>query len=141
MSQTIILWLVIGSVCLLIDIITSAFLFVWFTIGAIAAIVTKVLGYSFTVQVITFVAISAILMVIGYPIAKKTIKKSVTPTPTREQTYLGKELVVDEDLINSGSLKLDGVLWSVKNEGEMVKKGDHVKIIATEGTKIIIKKI
>lgn len=141
MTGIIILWVVVGSIALFIDIITSAFLFVWFTIGAIAAIIAQILGYSFAVQSITFVVISAILMAVGYPMAKKSIKMSVKPTPTREKTYLGKEIVVDEDIVSSGSVKIDGVYWTAKNEGEMVKKGNKAKIIGVEGNKIIIKKI
>lgn len=141
MIGSIFLWLVVGSIALLIDIITSAFIFVWFTIGAIAAIIAKILGCSFIVQAIIFIAVSAILMAVGYPIAKRSIKMSVKPTPTREQTYLGKEIIVDEDIVSSGSVKIDGVYWAAKNEGEMIKKGDKAKIISVEGNKIIIKKV
>lgn len=141
MTSAVILWLVIGAIALLIDIITSAFIFVWFAIGAIAAIIAKILGCSFVVQSIIFIAVSAVLMAVGYPIAKQSIKLSVKPTPTREQTYLGKEIIVDEDIVSNGSVKIDGVYWAAKNEGEMVKKGDKAKIIGVEGNKIIIKKI
>ncbi|MTK12291.1 MAG: NfeD family protein [Clostridiaceae bacterium] len=141
MTGTIILWVVIGAIALLIDIITNAFIFVWFTIGAIAAIIAKILGCSFVVQSIIFIAVSAVLMAVGYPIAKQSIKMSVKPTPTREKTYLGKEIVVDEDIVSNGSVKIDGVYWAAKNEGEMVKKGDKAEIIGVEGNKIIIKKI
>lgn len=141
MIGSVFLWLVIGSIALLIDIITSAFLFVWLTIGAIAAIVAKILGASLLTQSITFIAVSAILMAVGYPMAKKFIKDSVEPTLTREQTYLGKEIVVDEDIVGTGSVKIDGVYWIAKNEGDIVKKGDKAKIIGVDGNKIIIRKI
>lgn len=141
MTGTIFLWLVIGSIALFIDILTSAFLFVWFTIGAIAAIIAKILGCSFIVQSIVFVSVSAILMSIGYPMVKKAIKSSVEPTPTREQTYLGKEIIVDEDIVKTGSIRIDGVYWITKTEGDMVKKGDKVKVTGIDGNKIIIKKV
>lgn len=141
MTGTIFLWLVIGSIALLIDIITSAFLFVWFTIGAIAAIIAKILGCSFVVQSIVFIAVSAILMAVCYPIIKRSTKMYVEPTPTREQTYLGKEIIVDEDIVSTGSVKIDGVYWISKNEGDMIKKGDKARIVGIDGNKIIIKKI
>lgn len=138
---TVFWWLIIGSIALLIDIITSAFLFVWFTIGAIAAIVAKIIGCSLLTQSIVFIAVSAVLMILGYPIVKRTLKSSVESTPTREQTYLGKEIVVDEDIVSTGSIKMDGVYWIAQNEGDMVKKGDKAKIIGIDGNKIIIKKV
>lgn len=42
----IIVWIIIGTAALLLDLATSSFLFVWFTLGAIAALIVQILGYS-----------------------------------------------------------------------------------------------
>lgn len=140
MTNFLILWLVIGGVALAVDIATSSFLFVWFTVGAISAIIAQILDYSFMTQLITFVCITGISMAIGYPIAKKTIKNSVKRTPVREETYIGKMLTVDEDMIQEGKAKIDGVYWQVLNVGKIIEKGDEVKIIEVKGNKIVITK-
>jgi len=141
MANSLILWIVVGVVALAVDIATSAFIFVWFTVGAIAAAIAQMFDYSFVVQLIIFIIVSGICTAVGYPIAKKTIKKSVEPTPTREKTYVGKFIVVDDDIIEKGIIKLDGVYWSVIKEGHLLKKGDKAEIIGIEGNKIIIKKV
>lgn len=141
MTNSLILWIVVGVVALGIDIATSAFIFVWFTVGAIAAGITQIFDYSFVVQLIIFIIVSGICTAVGYPIAKKTIKKSVKPTPTREKTYIGKLIVVDDDIIEKSSIKIDGVYWSVIKEGDLLQKGDKAEIVSVEGNKIIIKKI
>jgi membrane protein implicated in regulation of membrane protease activity len=140
-ESSIILWIIIGVATLVIDIVTGSFLFIWFTIGAIGAIAAKVLGGYFMAQVITFLAISGISMIIGYPIAKKNIKQSVKPTLTREKTYIGKEIVVSEELLCKRAVKLDGVYWNLINNGEILKEGDKIRVVGVQGNKIVIRKI
>ena len=99
MNNSLILWIITGAVALVADLITSVFLFVWFTIGSIAAIIAMSLGYSTTVQVITFVSVSAVFMAVGYPLIKETIKKTVKKTPTMEQSYIGRKGTIDEEVM------------------------------------------
>lgn len=141
MTNSLILWIIVGVVALGIDIATSAFIFVWFTVGSIAAIIAQIFDYSFAVQLIIFIGVSGVCTAVGYPMAKNTIKKSIKPTATREKTYVGKLIVVDDDIIEKGLIKVDGVYWSVIKEGDMVQKGDKAEIVGIEGNKIIIKKI
>ncbi|APM38374.1 NfeD family protein [Clostridium kluyveri] len=141
MYNSIILWVIIGIVALSVDIITSSFLFVWFTVGAIGAIIAEILNYPFITQLMVFLVISVVLIVICYPIVKKNIKKYVKPTPLREETYVGKEIVVDEEMVKNNALRIDGVYWNIKNQGDALKKGDMVKVTALEGNRLIIKKI
>jgi membrane protein implicated in regulation of membrane protease activity len=137
----IILWAIIIILAIAIDVETSLFLFVWFAIGAFCAIIASVLGHGFSVQLITFVTVSVVSIAIGYPIVKKTIKRTVNTTLTMEQTYVGRELTIEENVEEKASIKLDGIYWTVKNEGEPIGKGDKVKIVGLEGNKLLIRKI
>ncbi|MCI1945045.1 NfeD family protein [Clostridium luticellarii] len=136
-----ILWIVIGLAALIIDMVTSAFLFIWFTIGAIAAIAAEILGYSFVVQLIVFAVVSIILVIVCYPLVKRKIKQSVKPTPVREKTYVGREIVVDEEMVKNNGIKVDGIYWKVKDSEYVLKKGDRIKILGMEGNKFDIKKV
>lgn len=134
------LWIVIGITALITDILTSAFLFVWFTIGAICAIIAGAMGYSTVVQWIVFVVVSILLITICYPIIKKNIKNGIKPTLLREKTYKGKTVIVDEEMEKNNAVKLDGVLWNIENQDIKLKKGDIIKVVGMDGTKILIKK-
>jgi len=59
-----IFWVVVALGALVIDITTSSFMFVWFAIGAIAAIISIGLNAPIVVQAISFVAVSAVIMAI-----------------------------------------------------------------------------
>lgn len=136
-----VLWIIISVAALVIDIATSAFLFVWFTVGGIGAIIALILGASGAVQFITFIAVSAVSMAIGYPMMRKTLKNTVSKTSTMEESYIGRQITIDEDIIEKASVKIDGIYWTVKNSGTPIKKGDTVKITGIEGNKIIVSKI
>ena len=136
-----IIWISIGSGAMYIDITTSSFLFIWFTIGSIAAIIALLLNQSMITQIITFSGVSAACFAIGYPIAKKTIKKTVQVTPTMEQNYIGREFVVDKNIKQKTSIKFDGIYWTVKNVGNEISKGSKAKIVGIEGNKLLIEQI
>ena len=135
------LWLTIAIVTLLLDIITSSFLFVWFTIGGMAALIAKTLNYSVQTQSVVFVSVSVVFMAVGYPLVKKTIKKTVPRTATMEEGYIGRVIIVDEDVVEKAMVKIDGIYWTIKNQGTLIKKGDKVKITGIEGNKMLVEKI
>lgn len=141
MGSWLVIWIVISVASLAIDIITSAFIFIWFSIGGITAIIANLLGYTVTTQIITFIFVSALFIAVGYPLVKSTIKKTVVKTPTTEQGYIGRELTVDEEIMERAIIKIDGIYWTIKNEGMPIKKGDRVKITGIEGNKLLIMKI
>lgn len=140
MNNMLLVWLVIGVACILMDLATNAFLFIWFAIGAFAAIIAQVIGYGTFVQVIIFATVSIVIMAIGYPLVKKGLKQTVKKTPTMEESYIGRIFTADEDIENEALLKIDGIYWTVKNDGQHVVKGEKIQIKRIEGNKIIVNK-
>lgn len=141
MWGSLVLWIIVAVVALVIDMITSSFLFIWFTIGGIVAIILSMFDVPFSTQLIVFIGVSASLMAVGYPIVKKSIKKTVPITPTMEEGYVGQEFIADEDIDIKANIKVQGIYWTVRNDGEFIKKGDKVEIIGIEGNKLVVKKI
>ncbi|MFT5875156.1 MAG: hypothetical protein ACI8WT_004137 [Clostridium sp.] len=135
------LWVSVAALALFIDITTSSFMFVWFAIGAIAAILAIVFNATLVIQAIIFGAVSAVFMAIGYPIVKKTIKKTVEKTLTMEEGYIGSEITITKDIDVKGNIKFQGIYWTVKNVGKPLKKGDLVQVIGIEGNKLLISKV
>ena len=134
------LWAFISMLCLILDIFTSTFLFVWFTIGGIAAIITLTLGGNLTMQIIAFVVTTGISFIIGYPIVKKVIRKDIPKTPTMEEKYIGRVMVAEKPIETEANIKVDGIYWSVRNEGEPLAIGEKFTITKIQGNKLIIKK-
>ena len=70
----ILIWLLIAFLVIVIDIVTSSFIFMWFSIGAIAAIILSLLGLAIKIQILAFLIIGIAMVCVGYPWAKKNLK-------------------------------------------------------------------
>lgn len=135
------LWLIIAVLVIIIDFSTSAFLFIWFSIGSIAAIVANLLGFNFAIQFLVFVIVSCISVAIGYPWFKKKYKKGVKHIPLMEETYIGKILVAEELIEEETRIKVAGIYWGAINKGQTINKGEKFVIKRIEGNKFIIEKV
>ncbi|URZ15638.1 NfeD family protein [Clostridium felsineum] len=141
MSDLLKIWIVIAIFMMIIDFWTSGFLFMWFSVGAVVAIIAGLLGAPVTVQIILFSIVSIVLLCVGYPISKKLLNKTVKRTPLMEEKYIGREAVAEKDMdVGKSKLKVDGIYWTVKNVGEAIKKGDNFIITGIEGNKLLIRK-
>jgi membrane protein implicated in regulation of membrane protease activity len=136
-----IFWIAVASAAVFIDISSSSFIFIWFAVGAIAAIIAMVFNASVIVQTMIFISVSAAFMAVGYPLVKKTINKTVKKTLTMEQGYVGNEITLTKDIDVTGNIKFQGIYWTVKNVGKPLKKGDLVQVIGIEGNKLLIGKV
>ncbi len=136
-----IFWIAIGTIALIVDLQTSSFMFIWFTIGAIIALIAQVLGLSFITQCILFAIVSIVLLIVGYPLVKKLILNNVENIEVTEKKYIGKIFTIDKDVDEKQYIKFRGIYWYVNNKGEMIKKGDKVKIIDVKRNRLIIEKV
>lgn len=134
------LWIVIALLGIVTDILTSAYLFFAFTIGAIFAIISLIFNASNLIQIIIFSITSALTLGISYPLIKKTLKMTVKRTLRMEEEYIGMELTAEEDIVEKAHIKINGIYWLAKNTGEIINRGEKFKIIGIEGSKFLIQK-
>ena len=134
----IIIWLIVAAVAILIDVATSSFLFMWFSLGAIIAIILAFMGVSMAWQIIVFLVTSIALVIVGYPWAKKKFKVNNNHTLTMEQTYIGRVMIASDEIIEKSNIKVDGIYWTVCNKGQKINAGNKFIITAIEGNKLII---
>lgn len=136
---TVIFWLVVAAAVIALDILTSNFLFVWFSLGALGAIGAYMLGANFTIQFVVFAVISLIAIAIGYPIVKKKYKQSVVRTPLMEETYIGKIFEATEEINETARIKVAGIYWTAINKDSKIVIGQKFQIIGIDGNKLNIK--
>ncbi len=135
----VIIWLVVAAVAIIIDVVTSSFIFMWFSIGALAAIILSFFGVSMAWQFIVFLITGIILIVVGYPWVKKKFKVEKNHTLTMEQTYIGRVMRANEDIVEKSKIKVDGIYWTAYNKGDKINKDDQFVITGIEGNKLIVK--
>lgn len=135
------IWIIIIILGIVLDILSSAMIFAWFALGAFAAVIANLCGANIPVQVILAVLVSSVGIAVGYPIAKKLIKESVKPKKTMEENYIGQEYIAEEAISDHGQLRVNGIYWTVINNGQEIQKGDTLKITGIKGTKFIVESI
>ncbi len=135
------LWL--GAVILfgIIEALTVGIVSIWFSIGALAALIASALHAAPWLQITIFLAVSAAALIITRPLIKKKILLRTTPTNT--DMLIGERGTVDEEIDNlagTGSVKIAGKVWSAKSEsGDTIPSGSTVTAVRIEGVKLIVK--
>ena len=135
----VITWIIVAIVVIAIDIVTSSFIFMWFSIGALVAIILSLIGVSVTWQIVAFLIIGVATVSIGYPWAKKKFKADVNHVKTMEQNYIGMVMTAEEDMGETSLINVSGIYWTACNKGKIIKKGEEFTITGLEGTKLIVK--
>ena len=67
-------WILVAVFLIAIDVITSSFIFMWFSLGAIVAIILSLFEVTVVWQIIAFLIVGVATVSIGYPWAKKEIQ-------------------------------------------------------------------
>ena len=135
----VIVWILVAIAVIAIDIVTSTFVFMWFSLGAFVAIILSLIGISVAWQIVAFLVMGVATVSIGYPWAKKKFKADVNHVPTMEQTYIGKEMIANEDMEEKSKIKVSWIYWTAYNKGKIIKKGERYTITGIEGNKLIVK--
>lgn len=124
-----------------LEAITVQLVSIWFVIGSVAGLIAKFCGASVTVQVIVFIAVSALALIITRPLVKKKLETKVEKT--NADRCIGMQGVVTEDIDNlapSGQVKADGKTWTARSlTGECIPKDSVVTIEKIDGVKLIVK--
>lgn len=138
----VILWLAVMIAMMATEAATVSLVSIWFAGGALVALVAALLGGSISLQIILFVAVSAVLLAGLWPLRKKLLDKK--RQPTNLDRVIGMTAVVTETVDNiagAGAVKVDGKVWSARSEdGSQLLPGDLVEVRRIEGVKLYVVK-
>ncbi|MBR0348644.1 MAG: NfeD family protein [Clostridia bacterium] len=136
------LWIALIVAFLVIEAVTVQLVTIWFTVGAIGALIANVLHTEIWVQVLVFVAVSAITLLLTRPFVKRFTEQH--KVPTNADRYIGKQAVVVEPIDNihaKGAVTVGGLEWTARTkDGSNIEKDEIVTIESIEGAKLIVKK-
>lgn len=136
------LWIALIVAFLVIEAVTVQLVTIWFTVGAIGALIANVLHTEIWVQVLVFVAVSAITLLLTRPFVKRFTEQH--KVPTNADRYIGKQAVVVEPIDNihaKGAVTIGGLEWTARTkDGSNIEKDEIVTIESIEGAKLIVKK-
>ncbi len=136
-----VVWLVAVIALLIIEGLAPGLVSIWFALGALAALISALLGAPLWLQALWFVLVSVASLCLTRPLAKKYINAKVVPT--NADMLVGKECIVKETVDNiagTGAVAVDGKTWSARmaDETERAAVGEVVSVLRLEGVKLIV---
>ena len=137
-GSPIFLWLALFVVFLIVEAGTVALVSIWFALGALAALVSCVLGAEMWLQITVFLVVSLVLLAVLW----KRVRSKLTTTKTNVDSVIGAEGYVTEAIDNlsyTGRVKLGGITWAARStSGAGIPVGTLVKVERIEGVKVFV---
>ena len=134
------IWLIVLVVLVTGEAITVGLTFIWFAVGALGGLLVAVLGGPIWLQMVVFLALSAVTLVLVRPLAAKLLTPGISPT--NADRILSQIALVTEEIDNiaeTGQVKLFGQVWTARSEnGDVIPAQTRVRILRIEGVKVFL---
>ena len=133
------IWGMIIVATVIVELFSADIDAIWFTMGAVGAIILSFFKVHIAVQLFAFVGVTALLL---FTVGKWTRKVLMTKNiSTNSDSLIGREILVLEgaDEFNKGSGVINDVVWTIICQaGTSIEKGKHAIIIAIDGNKLVV---
>jgi len=135
MANLWLLWLLVGIVCLLLELTSGDLFILCFAIGSVAASIVAACGGSIVMQIIVGVAVSVLSLFFVRPAALKWLHRNEDSRLSNVEALIGRKGVVTETIVAGGygRVAVDGDDWKAQSSnGEEIAKGTKVCIVSME---------
>ena len=134
------IWGLIILATIVMELLSSDIDAIWFSAGALVALVLSFFNVHIAIQISVFVVVTALLLfTIGRWTKKVIMTKNIS---TNSDSLIGREILILESAneFDKGSGVVNDVVWTVICQaGVSVEKGKHAIIIAIDGNKLVVK--
>lgn len=132
-------WVAIGVVCMIIEILTPTFLFLSFGIGAVATGIISSFISSVVLQIAIFSVITFLLFLRMRKLSNKLQSKDYHETNIYALKGKKAIVVIPIKKNSKGYVKVGGEEWpAIAQTGKDIKKGSTIKVISIEGNKLLV---
>jgi len=140
MNLVAIIWLVLLVVFLIVEASTVTLVSLWFAAGSLIALFASLLDAPLWLQLLLFLAVSAISLIALRPLFRKFIRPRLTATNV--DSVIGSIGLVTASVDNvsaAGQVKLGAMEWTARStSGVPIEKGTLVKVDRIEGVKVFV---
>ncbi len=135
------IWAMLGVALIIVELVSTTFVFIFLGIGAIITSVAAALGVeNIYVQIIIFSFSSLLLTLVLRKMAKRLFAGHHDLLPD----YIGQKVEVSKEMSagKEGAVKYRGSLWIARAEGDQtIPVGAFVEVVGNDGIKLIVKTI
>ena len=135
-----ILWLALMVVFLVTEAATVTMVSLWFAAGSLAALAASLLHAPVWLQVVLFLAVSALLLAALRPMARKHFTPKLSKTNVDAVVGSRGYVTADIDIVSAtGTVKLGAMEWTARSTaGTVIPKGTLVQVDKIEGVKAFV---
>jgi membrane protein implicated in regulation of membrane protease activity len=129
----------VAVLCLILELSSGDFFIICFSIGAVFAIVSALLGLSIYWQIFIFAVFSLLSVLFIRPIALRWLHKNDPNNPSNADALLGRTGRVTEAIKtgSTGYVQIDGDLWRAVSQSD-IAVGTTVRVVGRESTIITV---
>ena len=135
-------WAVIAVVCLILELSSGDFFIICFSIGAVFALISAVLGLSIYWQILVFAVFSLLSVIFVRPVALRWLHKNEPNRATNADALIGRTGRVTEAIAKGGNgyVQIDGDQWKAVSTGDDIAVGTTVRVIDRQSTIVTVVK-
>ena len=137
-----VVWLVLMIVFAVAEAATLGLTSIWFAFGSLAAMAASLLGANWVVQLVVFLAVSAVLLYFTRPLAQKYFGGA--KTRTNADRVVGMHGLVIQRIDNeqaSGQVRVGSQVWTARSaDGSVIGEGETVVVRSISGVKLMVEK-
>ncbi len=133
------IWLILTVALAVLEAATVQLVSLWFACGALCAMAASFFTDSIMAQSIVFVVCSVLFLLIARRYVKRLTENK---TATNTDMLIGKTAILKEatDDMVTGTLSVNGLIWTALSEGGRIEAGERVRIVKIDGVKLIVRK-
>jgi membrane protein implicated in regulation of membrane protease activity len=137
------IWLIIAAVFFIVEIFSTTFVFLCFSVGCIASAVCAGFSPSFTVQVLVFSVVTFISFFTVRPLMKKYAFRKSSRVKTNSDALTGQKGRVTQTIDfakNTGRVFVYGDDWkAVSEDNQIIEENEMIEVVKVDSTTLIVK--
>ena len=134
-------WAVMAVICLILEMTAGDFFIICFSIGAVFAAITALVGGNIYWQLLLFAIFTLISLFWVRPFAQRYLHKGEDNRVSNADALMGRQGRVVEAVKADGfgRVQIDGDIWkAVTNEPTDIPAGKNVRVVGRESTIITV---
>lgn len=136
------IWVVVLISTIFIEFESPQLVSIWFSVGAVVALIMAAFNLHYLWQIATFVIVSMILILLTRPLSKRFMKRDIIKTNVSSLIGQQGTILKEVSLNQRGEVQVQTRIWTAFTlDNITILQGEIVRIVDIEGNKLLVEPI
>lgn len=136
------IWVVVLISTIFIEFESPQLVSIWFSVGAVVALIMAAFNLHYLWQIATFVIVSMILILLTRPLSKRFMKRDIIKTNVSSLIGQQGTILKEVSLNQRGEVQVQTRIWTAFTlDNVTILQGEIVRIVDIEGNKLLVEPI